>query len=139
MKSKIEILKNKEINQKKRKNQKEFNYVNNYDKIKTLKFEVVKNNKTDIIPEFEKSELEYNKDYGIYKFSFNKLTIIIRDEIEKSFFFNAFINEYLDYNSDKKKDTKISFDKFLTEVSNFLIFDDKEYIILDVEKDYKTK
>lgn len=139
MRNKIEILKDKKINEKKRKNQREFNYINNYDKIEKLEFQEIKNRYIDILKEFEKSKLFYNKDYSIYKFEFEKSIIIIRDEIEKSFFFNKFINEYLDYNNNLKKEEKISFEKFIIEISNFLIFDNKKYIILDIEKDYKNK
>ena len=139
MKSNIKILDNKAINEKKRKNQKEFNYINNYNKINTLKFDEIKNNKKDIIKEFENSKLLYNKEYSIYLFQFKNNNIIIRDEIEKSFFFNKFINEYLDYNSNLKKDEQISFEKFLIEISSFIIIPDKKYIILDIEKDYKDK
>ena len=139
MKSNIKILDNKIINEKKRKNQKEFNYINNYNKINTLKFDEIKNNKKDIIKEFENSKLLYNKEYSIYLFQFKNNNIIIRDEIEKSFFFNKFINEYLDYNSNLKKDEQISFEKFLIEISSFIIIPDKKYIILDIEKDYKDK
>lgn len=139
MKSNIKILDNKVINEKKRKNQKEFNYINNYNKINTLKFDEIKNNKKDIIKEFENSKLLYNKEHSIYLFQFKNNNIIIRDEIEKSFFFNKFINEYLDYNSKLKKDEKISFEKFLIEISSFIIIPDKKYIILDIEKDYKDK
>ena len=139
MKNKIEILENKKINEKKRKNQKEFNYINNYDKIEKLKFDEIKNNKIDIIKDFKNSKLYYNKEYSIYKFEFDNINIIIRDEIEKSFFFNKFINEYLDYNNNLKKDEKISFKNFIINISNFLIFENKKYIILDIEKDYKNK
>lgn len=139
MKNKIEILENKKINEKKRKNQKEFNYINNYDKIEKLKFDEIKNNKIDIIKDFKNSKLYYNKEYSIYKFEFDNINIIIRDEIEKSFFFNKFINEYLDYNNNLKKENRISFKDFIINISNFLIFENKKYIILDIEKDYKNK
>ena len=97
MKKDFKILENKKINEKKRKNQKEYNYINNYDKIQELEFEEIKNIYSNRIEELEKSKLLYNKENELYLLKFDNIQILIRDDIEKRFFFNSFINEYLDY------------------------------------------
>lgn len=139
MKKDFKILDNKKINEKKRKNQKEYNYINNYDKIQELEFEEIKNIYSNRIEELEKSKLLYNKENELYLLKFDNIQILIRDDIEKRFFFNSFINEYLDYKSNLEKEEKerMNFKKFIIDISNFLIFKDKNIIILDIEKDYK--
>lgn len=139
MKKDFKILDNKKINEKKRKNQKEFNYINNYEKIQELKFEEIKNIYSNRIDELKNSKLLYNKENELYLLKFDNIQILIRDDIEKRFFFNSFINEYLDYknNLEKEEKEKMNFKKFIIDISNFLIFKDKNIIILDIEKDYK--
>lgn len=139
MRKDIKILDNKKINEKKRKNQIKYNYIDNYDKIQEMKFEEIKNIYSNRIDEFEKSKLLYNNENELYLFKFDNLEILIRDNLEKRFFFNSFINEYLDYrnNLEKEEKEKMNFKKFIIDISNFLIFKDKNIIILDIEKDYK--
>lgn len=136
MKKNIKFLENKKINQKKRENQRKFNYINNYDKLENIEFLEIKNRYSDIIKDFEKSKLLYNKENEIYLFQVQDMNIIIRDNIEKSFFFNKFINEYIE---EKENNQELSFKEFLINISNFLIFKDYKYIILDIEKDYINK
>ena len=136
MKKSIKFLENKKINSKKRENQKKINYINNYDKLENLKFDSMKNRYNNIIKDFENSRLSFNKEYEIYLFQFDNINIIIRDNIEKSFFFNKFINEYIE---EKEKNQELSFKDFIINISNFLIFKDYKYIILDIEKDYINK
>lgn len=139
MKKDFKILENKKINEKKRKNQKEYNYINNYDKIQELEFEEIKNIYSNRIEDLKNSKLLYNKKNELYLLKFDNIQILIRDDIEKRFFFNSFINEYLDYKSnlEKEEKEKMNFKKFIIDISNFLIFKDKNIIILDIEKDYK--
>lgn len=139
MKRDYKILDNKKINERKRKNQKEFNYINNYDKIQELEFDDIKNIYSNRIDELKNSKLLYNKENELYLLKFDNIQILIRDDIEKRFFFNSFINEYLDYKSnlEKEEKEKMNFKKFIIDISNFLIFKDKNIIILDIEKDYK--
>ena len=137
MKKSIKILENKKINNKKRENQRKFNYINNYDKLENIEFLEIKNRYNDYIKDLEKSKLLYNKENEIYLLKLENINIIIRDNIEKSFFFNKFINEFIEYNENQKE--KISFENYIINISNFLIFKDYKYIILDIEKDYINK
>ena len=136
MKKSIKFLENKKINSKKRENQRNFNYINNYDKIENMKFKEEKNKYIDIIEDFKNSKYLYNLENNLILFQFDNMNIIIRDKIEKSFFFNKFINEYIE---EKENNQDLSFKDFIINISNFLIFKDYKYIILDIEKDYINK
>ena len=136
MKKSINFLENKKIKSRKRENQRKFNYIDNYKILDKIEFEEIKNRYNDYLDDFKDSSMKKNREYEIYLFQFDDMNIIIRDDIEKSFFFNKFINEYLE---EKKKDEKLSFKKFIIDISNFLIFKDYKYIILDIESDYLKK
>jgi hypothetical protein len=136
MKTNISILENKKVNNKKRENQKLFNYLT-LDKVENLKYEEMTNRYAEYLPDFKNSKMYINKEYGIQKIEFDKISILLRDNTEKSFFFNKFINEYLEYND--KNEKKISLKSYITNISGFIVLEDKNYIILDIEKDYIQK
>ena len=82
----------------------------------------------------EKSNLYKIEDIEILEIE-NHYIIIRKDE--KSFFFNQFILEINEYN--KKNEKKKSLLDYMKNISNFLIFENENIIILDIEKDYIFK
>lgn len=82
----------------------------------------------------EKSNLYKIEDIEILEIE-NHYIIIRKDE--KSFFFNNFILEINEYN--KNQDKKKSLLDYMKNISNFLIFENENIIILDIEKDYIFK
>lgn len=82
----------------------------------------------------EKSNLYKIEDIEILEIE-NHYIIIRKDE--KSFFFNQFILEINEYNKNQEK--KKSLLDYMKNISNFLIFENENIIILDIEKDYIFK
>lgn len=139
MKKDLKILEGKQIKDRKREGQKKYNYINNYDKLETIEFKEVKNTYTNRLEELANSKLTHNEKSGLYIIEWNNTKVLLRDEVEKRFFLNSFINEYLDYITEleKEEQDKMTFKKYITDISNFLIIKDKPIIILDTEKDYQ--
>lgn len=136
MRISIEKIKNKKRKNKSL-NHNKFNYNNNYNLLENMKFEEIKINRyKEYLKDFKNSKISYNKDNDLILFQFDNMNIILRNKNEKSFFFNKFINEYLEYNQDLKEDKKISFKKFIIEISNFIYDKDLKFMILDIDKDY---
>ena len=81
----------------------------------------------------ENSKLYEVEDVSILEI--DKKYIIIRKD-EKSFFFNQFILEINDYN---KNNEKLSLIDYIKTISNFIVLNEKNYIILDTENDYIMK
>lgn len=130
---KKEELKNYKYNQRKRENQKRFNILN-IDKIKELKFEIIKNRYINYDKELEKSILKYNLENDLYLLELENYKILLRDRIEKSFFFNKyFMIEY--------KEEKENFKNFIDfhKSKKFYIIENEKYIILDYENDIIKK
>lgn len=130
MKIKNNNFKMKKYQEKKRLNQRKFNYLN-YEKLENLKFEKISNRYENYDKILEKSELFENKENSIFYLKLKNYDkkILLRDKIEKSFFFNKFI--MIEFQENEEKD----FIKFL-ENSNFIIIEEKDFIILDIEKDF---
>lgn len=139
MKKDLKILEGKQIKDRKREGQKKYNYINNYDKLETIEFKEVKNTYTNRLEELVNSKLTHNEKSGLYIIEWNNTKVLLRDEVEKRFFLNSFINEYLDYITEleKEEQDKMTFKKYITDISNFLVIKDRPIIILDTEKDYQ--
>lgn len=130
---KNEDLKKYKYNMKKRENQKRFNILN-IDKIKNLKFEDIKNRYINYDEELKKSILKYNLENDLYILELENYKILLRDKIEKSFFFNKyFMIEY--------KEEKENFKNFIDfhKSKNFYMIENEKYIILDFENDLIKK
>ena len=84
----------------------------------------------------EKSNLYKIEDIEILEIE--KYYILIRKD-EKSFFFNNFIIEINDYNNNQKVENKKSLIDYMKNISNFLILENENIIILDTENDYILK
>lgn len=133
MNIKKEELKNYKYNQRKRENQKRFNILN-LDKIKELDFKEIKNRYSNYDKELEKSILKYNLENDLYLLELENYKILLRDRIEKSFFFNKyFMIEY--------KEEKENFKNFIEfhKSKNFYMIENEKYIILDFENDIIKK
>lgn len=133
MKINKEELKNYKYNQKKRENQKRFNILN-LDKIKELDFKEIKNRYSNYDKELEKSILKYNLENDLYLLELENYKILLRDRIEKSFFFNKyFMIEY--------KEEKENFKNFIEfhKSKKFYMIENEKYIILDYENDIIKK
>lgn len=133
MNIKKEELKNYKYNQKKRENQKRFNILN-IDKIKELKFEIIKNRYINYDKELEKSILKYNLENDLYLLELENYKILLRDRIEKSFFFNKYF--MIEYQEEKE-----NFKNFIEfhKSKNFYMIENEKYIILDFENDIIKK
>ena len=133
MNIKKEELKNYKYNQRKRENQRKFNILN-IDKIKELKFEDIKNRYSNYDKELEKSVLKYNLENDLYLLELENYKILLRDRIEKSFFFNKyFMIEY--------KEEKENYKNFIEfhKSTKFYMIENEKYIILDYENDIIKK
>lgn len=139
MKKDLKVLEGKQIKDRKREGQKKYNYINNYDKLETIEFKEVKNTYTNRLEELANSKLTHNEKSGLYIIEWNNTKVLLRDEVEKRFFLNSFINEYLDYITEleKEEQDKMTFKKYITDISNFLVIKDRPIIVLDTEKDYQ--
>lgn len=133
MNIKKEELKNYKYNQRKRENQKRFNILN-IDKIKELKFEIIKNRYINYDKELEKSILKYNLENDLYLLELENYKILLRDRIEKSFFFNKYF--MIEYQEEKE-----NFKNFIEfhKSKNFYMIENEKYIILDFENDIIKK
>lgn len=133
MNIKKEELKNYKYNQRKRENQKRFNILN-IDKIKELKFEIIKNRYINYDKELEKSILKYNLENDLYLLELENYKILLRDRIEKSFFFNKYF--MIEYQEEKE-----NFKNFIEfhKSKNFYMIENEKYIILDYENDIIKK
>lgn len=136
IKLKKEELKNYSYNKKKRINQKNFNILN-YEKLEKLKYEEDEKNQKryrKYDKELENIKIYKNKEYDIYKIELENHIIYLRDNIEKSFFFNKyFSNEYIE--------EKNEFNNFIDfhKSKDFYIIDDLNIIILDFKNDLIKK
>lgn len=139
MRKDLKVLEGKQIKDRKREGQKKYNYINNYEKLNTIEFKEIKNTYTNRLEELANSKLTHNEKSGLYIIEWNNTKVLLRDEVEKRFFLNSFINEYLDYITElpKEEQDKMTFKKYITDISNFLIIKDKPIIVLDTEKDYQ--
>ena len=139
MRKDLKILEGKQIKDRKREGQKKYNYINNYEKLNTIEFKEIKNTYTNRLEELANAKLTHNDKSGLYIIEWNNTKVLLRDEVEKRFFLNSFINEYLDYITElpKEEQDKMTFKKYITDISNFLIIKDKPIIVLDTEKDYQ--
>ena len=133
MKINKEELKNYKYNEKKRENQKRFNILN-IDKIKKLDFKEIKNRYSNYDKELEKSILKYNLENDLYLLELENYKILLRDRIEKSFFFNKYF--MIEYQEEKK-----NFKNFIEfhNSKKFYMIENEKYIILDYEKDIIKK
>lgn len=130
---KNEDLKKYKYNMKKRENQKRFNILN-IDKIKNLKFENINNRYSNYDEELKKSILKYNLENDLYILELENYKILLRDKIEKSFFFNKYF--MIEYKEEKEK-----FKNFIDfhKSKNFYQLENEKYIILDFENDLIKK
>lgn len=133
MNIKKEELKNYNYNKKKRENQKRFNILN-IDKIKKLEFEIIKNRYSKYDKELEKSILKYNLENDLFLLELEDYKILLRDRIEKSFFFNKYF--MIEYQEEKK-----NFKNFIEfhKSKKFYMIENEKYIILDFENDIIKK
>lgn len=130
---KNEDLKKYKYNMKKRENQKKYNILN-IENIKKLKFEKINNRYKNYDEELKNSILEYNIDNDIYILELENYKILLRDKIEKSFFFNKYF--MIEYKEEKK-----NFKNFIDfhKSKNFYQLENEKYIILDFENDLIKK
>lgn len=124
-------IKNYKLNEKKRKSMREYNYIN-YDMIKNLKFdeEISCNRYKNYDDGLKDIKLYQLNDKGniLYLVKILDYEILLRDNDEKSFFFNQYyMNEYLE---DREKNETII--DYLIK-SNFIMLKDEKRIILDYE------
>ena len=137
-------MKNEKLNQiEKSLSKRIFHIKYNYMKLNEIKNLIEKLEKSK---EEYKEKLKYNDEIleksNLYKIEDIEILeienhyIIIRKD-EKSFFFNQFILEINEYN--KKNEKKKSLIDYMKNISNFLIFENENIIILDIEKDYIFK
>lgn len=128
---KLEKGKNKRVYHQK------YNYLNTKD---IEKYITQLNEKTEIKLKYDDEILKGSKLYEVEDINIleidNKYIIIRKDE--KSFFFNTFILEINEYNN-KNKTNKLSLLDYIKTISNFIVLDNKNYIILDTENDYIMK
>lgn len=136
---KLDYLKKLEKEKSKRIFHQKYNYLKNNDIEKLLKKLEDKKEEKEIKLKYDDEILKNSKLYKIEDIEILEIEnkyILIRND-EKRFFFNDFILEINEYN--KNQDKKLSLLDYMKKISNFMIFNELNYIILDIEKDYILK
>ena len=136
---KLDYLKKLEKEKSKRIFHQKYNYLKNNDIEKILKKLEEEKEEKEIKLKYDDEILKNSKLYKLEDIEILEIEnkyILIRND-EKRFFFNDFILEIEEYNKNQEK--KLSLLEYMKKISNFIIFNELNYIILDIEKDYILK
>lgn len=131
----INELNNKEYKNNKRVNQKQYNYLHT-DRIDKLQFEEVPNRYKNYDKQLENTKLYKDTKQDIWYIDIDGIKILLRDKIEKSYFFNKFL--MIEYIDEKVKNEKLTIKQYITK-SNFYKLEGYQYLVLDIDTDYITK
>jgi len=136
---KLDYLKKLEKEKSKRIFHQKYSYLKNNDIEKLLKKLEEEKEEKEIKLKYDDEILKNSKLYKLEDIEILEIEnkyILIRND-EKRFFFNDFILEINNYNKNQEK--KLSLLEYMKKISNFIIFNELNYIILDIEKDYILK